>query len=225
MWRTPGEGTAYSLSIVMAAVNESKTIPWVVEEIKQLNIVDKIILVDDGSTDDTSGIAREQGCEVIRNEIRIGQTRSLRRGIGKTNSDLVITMDADMDHLPSDITKLLSSMDECKADVVIGKRSKLPRISEKIMSKIVSNVTGITDTISGFRLITRRALDQVGFDNDDTWGSLFLIRCAKKGLKIVEIPVETPPTRAVTRTGGKLRSNLKITKALGKDLLCMAGLI
>lgn len=225
MWKSPRKGTTHSLSVVMAAVNESATIPQVMGGLRQLNIADKIILVDDGSTDNTSDIARQQGCEVLRNEIRIGQTRSLRRGIGATNSDLVITMDADMDHLPCDITKLLASMDEYNADIVIGKRAQLPRLSEKIMSRMVSNVTGISDTISGFRLISRCALDQVEFDNDNTWGSLFLIRCAKRGLKIAEIPVETPPTRAVTRTGGKLRSNLKIMRALGKDLLCMVGLI
>lgn len=225
MWKSLNRGTLSSLTVVMAAANESKTIPMVIEGIKQLNIVDKIILVDDSSTDDTSAVAVQQGCEVIQNQIKIGQTKSLRRGIEAAKSDLVITMDADMDHIPSDITKLLASMEQHNADVVIGKRSELPRISEKIMSRIVSNVTGITDTISGFRLITRHALNKVEFDNDNTWGSLFLIRCAKIGLKIVETPVETPLPRTVTRTGGKFRSNLKILKALGKDLLSIAGLI
>ena len=174
MWKS-ARGTTHSLGVVMAAVNESATIPQVVRGIKQLHVADEIILVDDGSTDNTSDIARQEGCKVLRNEIRIGQTRSLRRGINATNSDLVVTMDADMDHLPSDIPKLLSLMEECNADVVIGRRFELPRMSEKIMSTIVSRVTGITDTISGFRLITRTALNQVEFDNDNTWGSLFLI--------------------------------------------------
>jgi polyprenyl-phospho-N-acetylgalactosaminyl synthase len=224
MWRGRG-GNYLSLSVVIAAVNESKTIARVITGIKILNIVDKIILVDDGSTDDTPNIAKGMGCEIIKNNKRIGQTRSLRRGIIATNTDLIITMDADMDHLPSDIPKLLASMEEHHADVVISRRSELPRISEIIMSKIICNTTGVIDTISGFRLICRHALNQVEFDNDDTWGSLFLIRCAKKGLKIIETPVEAPAKRLVTRTGGNFRSNMKILKALGMDLLCIVGLI
>lgn len=228
MWKTPDGSTYSRVSVVMAAVNESKTVAKVITGINELKIVDKIILVDDCSIDDTADIAKQYGCEVIKNDIRIGQTMSLRRGINfatASASDLVITMDADMDHLPSDIPKLLAAMHQYNADVVIGKRSSLPRLSEKIMSKIISIITGVTDTISGFRLISRRALNEVDFDNDNTWGSLFLIRCAKRGLKIIEVPIETPPPRAVTRTGGKLRSNMKILKAFGKDLLCVIGLI
>ncbi len=223
MWTI--NGNARTVCVVIAAVNEAATVGRVITEIRQLGIVDEIILVDDGSTDDTPAIAEKYGCKVLRNEARIGQTRSLRRGINSSETDLVITVDADTDHLPSDIPKLLNAMGKNQADVVIGHRSKLPRASEKIMSAIVSRATGISDTISGFRLISRKALDLVGFDDDDTWGSLFLIRCAKKGLRLAEVPIETPPPRQVTRTGGKLRSNMRILKALYKDLLCMAGIL
>jgi len=222
MWQDHG-GNAYSVAVVMAAANESQTIGSVIDGVKKLSIADSLILVDDGSTDDTSLIAGNLGCKVLRNDTRIGQTRSLRRGISASTTDLVITMDADMDHVPSDIPKLLSSLDGQRADVVIGRRSHLPRTSEKIMSLMLRNITGINDTISGFRIITRRALEKVEFDNDNTWGVLFLIKCAKKGLRIVEVPVETPPARQGTRTGGKIRSNIKILKALGKGLLCAAS--
>lgn len=224
MWKGRS-GNYFSLSVVMAAFNESRTITQVITGIKILKIVDKIILVDDSSTDDTADIAKRMDCEVIKNNTQIGQTRSLRRGIIATDTDLIITIDADMDHFPSAIPRLIASMEEQSADIVISGRSVLPRISEIIMSKIICNTTGVTDTISGFRLISRRALNQVEFDNDDTWGSLFLIRCAKKGLKIIEISVEPPPQRLVTRTGGRFRSNIKILRALGMDILCIIGLI
>lgn len=221
MWQDH-DGNAYSVSVVMAAANESQTIGSVIDGVKKLSIADSLILVDDGSSDNTALIASNLGCKVLRNDTRIGQTKSLRRGISETSTDLVITMDADMDHVPSDIPKLLSSLDSQQADVVIGRRGHLPRISEKIMSSMLRNITGINDTISGFRVITRRALEQVEFDNDNTWGVLFLIKCAKKGLHIVEVPVETPHARQNTRTGGKIRSNMKILKALAKGLLCAA---
>jgi glycosyltransferase involved in cell wall biosynthesis len=222
MWQDRG-GNAYSVAVVMAAANESQTIGSVIDGVKKLSIADSLILVDDGSTDDTALIAGNLGCKVLRNDTRIGQTRSLRRGISASTTDLVITIDADMDHMPSDIPKLLSSLDSQRADVVIGRRNRLPRTSEKIMSLMLRNITGINDTISGFRIITRRALEKVEFDNDNTWGVLFLIKCAKKGLRIVEVPVETPPARQNARTGGKIRSNIKILKALGKGLLCAAS--
>lgn len=209
----------------MAAVNESKTIDKVISGIKELGIADKIILVDDASSDGTPELAQKEGCEVIRNRVCIGQTRSLKKGIGAAGTDLVITMDADLDHLPSDIPLLLEAMEKKNCDVVIGCRTRLPRLSETLMSLIVSRTTGITDTISGFRLLSDKALSQVEFDDDDTWGSLFLIRCAKNKLNMAEVEVTTPSSRAVTRTGGRLRSNFRILRALAKDLLCIAGLI
>lgn len=216
---------ARSIAVVIAALNEANTIEQVISGIKELKMVDTIIVVDDASSDETPTIAKKHGCTVLSNGSRIGQTRSLRKGIGGTDADIVVTMDADLEHAPTDIPLLLAAMEKERADVVIGRRAALPRGAEKIMSFVVSRTTGVTDTISGFRIISRKALQTVEFDNDDTWGSLFLIRCAGRGLKIVEQPITTPPPRPVTRTGGALRSNIRILRALLKDVLCMADFI
>ncbi|MGC1132297.1 MAG: glycosyltransferase family 2 protein [Nitrososphaeraceae archaeon] len=223
MWT--GVLRTYSVSVVMAAFNESSTVANVISGVKHTRLIDQIIVVDDVSTDGTPTKAEEMGCLVIRNNFRMGQTRSLRRGIETATTDLVITMDADMDHMPSDIPRLLYSMEENNADLVIGRRSELPRIVERVMSKLLYPKTGVVDTISGFRAIRRDTLNKVKFDDDDTWGSLFLIRCVHKGLRITEVPIQTPPRRAVSRTGGSIKVNMRMLKALVKDILCIGRLI
>jgi glycosyltransferase involved in cell wall biosynthesis len=223
LWENNGKG--YVISVVTAALNEAETIGIVISQIQSLGIIDEIIVVDDRSSDETADIAQKNGCKVIRNLSRLGQTRSLRRGIACAKGDFIVTIDSDTEHLPSDIPPLLEHMSKRKSDIVIGRRSSLPRLSEKIMSNMLRKFTGIIDTISGFKVISKRALEQEEFDDTETWGALFLLRCKRKGLTISEIPIVTPLRRQTTKMGGSFRSNIRVSQALVKCFLCILRII
>jgi glycosyltransferase involved in cell wall biosynthesis len=209
----------------MAAHNESETIGSVLEQIQSVGMVDEIVVVDDCSGDETYDIARRNKCKVIRNRRRLGQTRSLRCGLEEASGDYVVTMDADLDHLPRDIPVLLNCLAINSSDIVIGKRSSLPRFSEKLMSRVLRNYAGITDMISGFRVISRQALAMQEFDVTETWGIIFLLGCKRKRLSISEIPIITPPRRLTGRTGSSLKSNFLVLKALIISVLYLSRII
>jgi glycosyltransferase involved in cell wall biosynthesis len=203
----------------MAAYNEGETIGIVIEQIQSLGLIDEIVVVDDCSSDETPNIAQKNKCRVVRNSKRAGQTKSLMYGINEARGDYIVTMDADLDHIPRDIPALLNCLAINRSDIVIGKRSTLPRVSEKLMSILLRNYVGITDTISGFRVISRRAIAKQDFDTSETWGALFLLRCKRKGLGISETPITTPPRRSCGRTGSSLKSNFMVLKALARCIL------
>jgi polyprenyl-phospho-N-acetylgalactosaminyl synthase len=209
----------------MAAYNEAETVGEVIQLTRSLGFIDEIIVIDDQSRDGTAKIASNQRCTVIKNSSRLGQTKSLKRGLSRANGQIIITIDSDMDNLPSDIPILLEHKINSNSDIVIGKRSSIPRISEKIMSKMLYKFTGVTDTLSGFRVISKHALEVEEFDDVDTWGALFYLKCKRKGLKVSDSPITTPIRRSTARIGGRFSSNFKISKALLRCLLCILRII
>ena len=150
---------------VIPAYNEEKTIAAVLLETEKY--VDKIIVVDDGSTDHTAEIARRMGAIVISHPKNIGKGAALRTGFKealKHNPDIIITLDADLQHNPNEIPKLVQPIIEGKADMTIGSRyikgGKMDaplyrRIGLAIINKL--HKTPIKDTQSGYRAYNRKA--------------------------------------------------------------------
>jgi len=182
------------------AYNEEKTIAKVI--LKARKYVDKVIVCDDGSTDMTAEIAEALGTEVIRHERNMGKGAAIRSLFKKAReeiADVTITIDGDAQHDPDEIPLLLKVMKETGADIVIGSRfltketvRKVPKyryIGNRILN-IITSVGEITDTQSGFRAYSRKAIEliqpaEMGFAVD----SEILYRAAKLDLKIVEVPV------------------------------------
>jgi glycosyltransferase involved in cell wall biosynthesis len=182
------------------AYNEEKTIAKVI--LKTKKYVDKVIVCDDGSTDMTAEIAEALGVEVIRHEKNKGKGAAIRSLFKKARgeaADIVITLDADGQHNPDEIPRLIKFMIDSGADIVIGSRflseetrKKVPvhrYIGNKILN-FVSHVDGVTDTQSGFRAYNSRAIEIIkpvedGFAVD----SEILYKASKLGLKIVELPI------------------------------------
>ncbi|MFQ6085478.1 MAG: glycosyltransferase family 2 protein [Candidatus Bathyarchaeia archaeon] len=184
------------------AYDEEKTIPRVIVQVKPY--VDRIIVCDDGSSDMTGEIAKELGADVVRHERNRGYGAaigSLFKRARRVGADAFVTLDADAQHNPSDIARLVKPVLDGRADVVIGSRFLTAEGKERIpryRRAGISGLTGltkrasginVTDAQSGFRAYSRRALELIVPTEEGMGVSTeILIKAAEKGLKIVEEP-------------------------------------
>jgi glycosyltransferase involved in cell wall biosynthesis len=100
-------------------------------------------------------VATGAGARVIENKGKKGYIGSVKTGFREAKGDIVVTLDADGEHNPQEIPSLIQPIHDGWADVVIGRREKIPRISEKLLSSLARMKTGITDSGSGFRAVKR----------------------------------------------------------------------
>lgn len=190
---------------IIPAYNESETIGKVVAETS--NYVSSVIVIDDGSADSTGEVAASMNAKVIRNRHNAGKGAALKRGFIeclKYNPDIVITLDADGQHDPRDIPKLLQPIEEEEADVVIGSRygatvsslQMIPRYRRiglsfiDFMNRNLAN-SKVKDTQSGFRLYTRNVLNLMSQYSSRGFGAEMeqLATAELHGLRIVEVPI------------------------------------
>lgn len=147
-----------SLTIVLPAKNESKNLPLVLPKLMELYPDAEILLVNDGSSDDTADIARAAGVTVIDHPYSMGNGASIKTGARQAKGEVLVFMDADGQHDPADIVELLKKMDQ-GYDMVVGARnakshaSWFRRLANKFYNKLASLMTGhrIEDLTSGFR--------------------------------------------------------------------------
>jgi len=195
--------------LIVAAIpafNEDATIARVV--IGSGRHVDKVLVCDDGSSDMTGEIAERLGAEVVRHERNLGKgaaVRSLFDFAKRLGADVVVTIDADGQHDPDEIPKLIEPILSGKADIVIGSRSlkgsEMPRyrrIGRAALDKatVAAGHVKIADTQSGFRAYSKDALESlkvtefgIGVDSEILMkaGGFMLaevpVSCKYKGLK------------------------------------------
>ena len=149
------------VTIIIPAHNEEEGISDVITQLKELSGNYEILVVDDGSTDDTHKLASETGVKVIRHPYNKGYGAALKTGIRNAKTDIVLFMDADGQHKPSDIEKLIPYIGEY--DMVVGARTKKSKISllrrpgKKILSVTANFLAGmkIPDLNSGFRALKK----------------------------------------------------------------------
>lgn len=149
------------ISIVIPAKNEEASLKRWLSRLVELGGYHELILVDDGSEDNTGRVAEEYGAVVIRNQVSMGNGAAIKSGFRHATGDWVIFMDADGQHNPCDIPKLLKVMADEKVDMVVGARdshgqaSKGRLIANSLYNRFASLVTGhkIEDLTSGFRVV------------------------------------------------------------------------
>ena len=176
----------------------------------------EIIIVDDNSQDGTIQIANRLA-DVAVTKAREGQSKGLLYGMQMAKYPIIITIDADLENDPADIPKLIQKINEF--DIVVASRTKLPRISEKIASKTLGKIIGVTDTFSNFRAYKKEIISRFNLRDGETFGAEFLVTAKKNHLKIGEITYEPPPRRRDPRIGGTIKANLRIIWALIKSLV------
>jgi dolichol-phosphate mannosyltransferase len=129
---------------------------------------------------------------------------------------VIVTIDADLENNPEHIPELVRQI--ATFDIVVASRTKLPRISEKIVSKTLGKLIGVTDTLSNFRAYRKNIVPRFNLKGGETFGAEFLVIAKKKGLRIGEIKYDPPPRRRKPRIGGTVKANLRIFWALIKSL-------
>ena len=184
--------------IVIPSRNEATTIGAVVRGVRDEGYAD-VLVVDDGSSDDTGRIARESGAFVLRAPLAQGAWGAMQTGIRyavRHNFTSVITMDADGQHIPQQISRLFKAA--AHADVVIGACTQRGSAARKLAWAFFRRITGFSleDLTSGFRLYDARACqvlagDEATLIDYQDLGVLLLLR--NSGLTISEVDVEMAP--------------------------------
>lgn len=184
------------------AFNAEKTISPVVLEAQKF--ADAVVVCDDGSRDLTAKIAERLGADVVRHERNLGYgaaIRSLFTRAREIGADILVTLDADGQHNPSEIPNVVKPVVQGVADVVIGSRfvgtggtTEMPlyrRFGAQLITKLVngSSNKGITDAQSGFRAYNRLALERLNICEAGMGASVeILLKAGKNDLTICEVP-------------------------------------
>jgi len=216
--------------VVVPALNEGQTIAGVVTELCGHGYT--VLVVDDGSTDDTAEIARRHGALVLQLSINLGVGGALRAGFRyavEEGFDAVIQVDADGQHPTHQVSNLIESAISQQASLVIGSRYLSPdatlvpsaprHLAMRILSWYATHAAGtkITDSTSGFRIICEPLLRRFA-DNFPCYylGDTFeaTVHAARSGFRIVEIPAALRPRHGGVSTVGNVAAVFLILKVL-----------
>jgi len=176
------------ISVVIPAYDEAMSIGEVIANCKAF--CDQIIVVDDGSTDDTYNVATKSGAEVVRSKKNLGITKAIQRGLEAADGDIIVTLDADGQHNPTDIPKLTKPITDEKADVVLGVRDEIPNYSEKVINALTSITVKCSDTGTGFRAIRASIAEKMKLHGKCLCGT-FVLEAYRRRARIVEVRVKT----------------------------------
>jgi len=214
---------------IIPAHNEEKTIFDVVEKV--VLFVDRVVVVNDGSVDKTAILAKEAGAEVITHLINRGQGAALATGTSyalSCDADIIVHFDADGQHDPADIDKIIKPIKDNLADVVLGSRFlgstiNLP-LSRKIVLKLGLVFTRffsglhLTDTNNGFRAFSRLAASSIKINQDGmAHASEILDQVAHYNFKYIEVPVTIRYTAETLRRGQRNSNAISIVRRLVVD--------
>jgi len=190
------------ICILIPAYNAQETLGFVLKKIEPLKI--DTVVVDDGSSDETKRVALENGAQLLEHPLNLGKGAALRTGfqsILQKDYQVIITLDADGQHEPSEIPSLLKIFQSVKPDILIasraaefGKMTFLRRFWNRLGVKAVARLchSDITDSQSGFRLIRREVLKEVDLSTSrfETEMELLMNAC-KKGFSVLSVPIKT----------------------------------
>ena len=192
-----------NVCILIPVYNECKEIGRLVGSLKRKGF--DVVVVDDGSTDQSGTTAQEKGAKVIRHDQKQGKGHSLQDGfdyiLRQENYDAVITIDGDGQHDIEDIDQFLAKAQEHPKSIITGTRMANPRgmplvrlWTNRLMSGVISFLCRqkIPDTQCGFRFINCSVLKPLTLTSSDFQiETEVLIKASKKGFKIYSVPIKT----------------------------------
>lgn len=187
------------VSVVIPTLNEAGNIREALTTIKKEVLYPKeIIVVDGNSTDGTQEIVKASNCKLII-EPRRGYGLALRAGFKQAKGDVIVMVDGDGTYEVKHINRLLDTLIKKKAEMCLATRMYDPNKAMGMMNFVANKVMTfffdllfmqfLSDSQSGFRAISRSAIEKVEFHEDDmSFATEMLVQFAKKGFKMVEIP-------------------------------------
>ncbi|HRW76082.1 MAG TPA: glycosyltransferase family 2 protein [Saprospiraceae bacterium] len=210
-----------NICIVIPAFNEGSVIGQVVQRVLDLGFV-HVLVVDDGSTDDTRHQALHAGAHVIRHLINRGAGAAAQTGIKYVREHgfgYLIQIDADGQHYPEDMVRMCEHMANTQADIILGSRFIDPspgipafRVFYNQLSNIFTNwfcTRWYSDTQSGFRMLGRRAIQEIDLQIDGFgYCSEMIVLADKRGLVIEEIPIRVMYTSYSMSKGQNLQMGI-----------------
>jgi len=204
------------LIIQIPCLDEADALPGTLSNLpRSLPGIDTIeyLVIDDGSRDDTSGVARRWGVHhIVRHRCNRGLAEAFRSGIDRClaeGADIIVNTDADGQYEGADIGAIVAPIVTGEADICIGDRSVRDnahfgsgkRILQRLGSYVVRRLSGadITDAVSGFRAISRDAAQRINITTDFSYTTDMLIQAGRKRLAIMAVPVRTHKTTRPSR--------------------------
>jgi glycosyltransferase involved in cell wall biosynthesis len=194
-----------SIVILVPAFNAGGSLPILLKALDQHVDRAQVVIVDDGSREETAAVLADSGVTVLRHERNRGKGAALRTGFeylkGRRGWEGLVTMDADLQHLPEDLPRFVERWKHGGADIVLGTRTRLGKgmpvhrvLSNTVTSFLVSARCGalVRDSQCGYRLLSRRVVEHVRFDSDGYEAETeILVRALLMGFKADAVPIRT----------------------------------
>ena len=208
--------------IQIPCLNEQEQLPRIIEDIRShvLDFDYDILIIDDGSTDNTAAVAKQLGVtHVVSCKRNMGLGFAFQKGLdfAKENGyDFLINTDADNQYQSRYINSLYQAIKDTKSDIVIGARnhdkikhfSFLKKLFQKLGSLVVRTISGVqlSDAVSGFRIYSKEAIHNLYITSQFSYTLDSILQAQDKNLQIKEIPIEiNPPTRKSRLFKGSLQ--------------------
>lgn len=196
------------LIIQIPCLNESETLAETIAELPHvIDGVDEIelLIIDDGSSDDTSQVAKRLGVHhIVRHRRNRGLAAAFNSGLQKAlaeGADIIVNTDADGQYVGEDISKLVAPVVAGKADIVVGDRGvannphfgNFKRRLQRLGSFVVKRLSKIeiTDAVSGFRAISREAAQRINITTEFSYTTDMLIQAGRKRFAVMSVPIRT----------------------------------
>lgn len=190
---------------IVPAYNEGQNIGRVVDELRAFDPELDVVVVSDGSVDDTAGVAAARGAHVVALPFNLGIGGAVQTGFKyayEHGYELVVRCDGDGQHIPAELPKVLAPVLSGEADIAVGSRfaggdgyrsSATRRLGIRLLALIVSAIARqrVTDTTSGFQALNRKALELFAADYPHDYPEVEgMVMTIKHRLRLREVPVE-----------------------------------
>lgn len=201
----PAPQTHNTISVVIPAKNEARSLQELIPRVRAVLPDAELLVIDDGSTDNSAVVAEEQGARVLRHPYSMGNGAAIKTGARAARGDILVFLDADGQHDPADIPRLLKKIEE-GYDMAVGARDAASqaslgrRLANGIYNRLAGYITGrsIADLTSGFRAARARRFREFLylFPNGFSYPTTSTMAFFRAGYSVTFVPI-----RASKRTG------------------------